>query len=92
MDTTVLTYQIANDPSPVRAARELLRDAYEADAQAFRNGADVRDLVKSRADTVDRVLRTIWNRYDFASSPDIALLAVGGYGRGELHPIQTSIC
>ena len=86
MDTTVLTYQIANDPSPVRAARELLRDAYEADAQAFRNGADVRDLVKSRADTVDRVLRTIWNRYDFASSPDIALLAVGGYGRGELHP------
>ncbi len=86
MDTTALAHQIASDPSPVRAARQLLRTAYEVDAEAFRNGTDVRELVKSRADTVDLVLRTIWNRYGFSRSPDIALLAVGGYGRGELHP------
>ncbi|MFC4260562.1 [protein-PII] uridylyltransferase [Marinobacter lacisalsi] len=86
MDTAAFADQIAHAPSPVKAARELLKQAYEADAEAFRNGANVRDLVKSRADTVDLVLREIWNRYDFAQSDDIALLAVGGYGRGELHP------
>lgn len=64
----------------------MLREAYEADAERFRNGDDVRALVRSRADTVDRVLRLIWSRYPFADSPDIALIAVGGYGRGELHP------
>lgn len=86
MDTAALADEIANAPSPVKAARELLKKAYQADADAFRNGADVRGLVKSRADTVDLVLREIWNRYEFSGSPDITLLAVGGYGRGELHP------
>lgn len=86
MDLSELESRISNDPSPVVAARELLKQRYQADAEAFRNGADVRALVQSRADTVDRVLGLIWNRYPFASSADIALVAVGGYGRGELHP------
>ncbi|MCK0164888.1 [protein-PII] uridylyltransferase [Marinobacter sp. S6332] len=81
-----LVARISGDPSPVKAARELLKERYDADAEAFRQGADVRALVRSRADTVDTVLGLIWNRYPFSSSPDIALIAVGGYGRGELHP------
>ena len=86
MDQSELESRISNDPSPVKAARELLKGRYSADAEAFRQGADVRALVHSRADSVDTVLRLIWNRYPFSSSPDIALIAVGGYGRGELHP------
>ncbi|MBK1874210.1 [protein-PII] uridylyltransferase [Marinobacter sp. 1-3A] len=81
-----LEARISRDPSPVMAARELLKERYSADAEAFRQGADVRALVRSRADTIDTVLKLIWNRYPFSSSPDIALIAVGGYGRGELHP------
>ncbi|MFO7529736.1 MAG: [protein-PII] uridylyltransferase [Marinobacter sp.] len=86
MDRNDLEYRISNAPSPVSAARELLTERYTADAKAFRQGADVRALVHSRSDTIDTVLRLIWNRYPFASSEDIALVAVGGYGRGELHP------
>ena len=81
-----LEHHISHDTSPVGAARQLLRESYNADAEAFRQGADVRALVHSRANTVDRVLRLIWDRYPFSHSPDIALIAVGGYGRGELHP------
>jgi [protein-PII] uridylyltransferase len=81
-----LEHHISHDTSPVGAARQLLRESYDADAEAFRQGADVRALVHSRANTVDRVLRLIWDRYPFSHSPDIALIAVGGYGRGELHP------
>jgi len=86
VDRQDLEARISRDTSPVVAARELLGQRYNADAEAFRQGADVRALVHSRADTIDTVLRLIWNRYPFASSPDIALIAVGGYGRGELHP------
>ncbi|PCM43444.1 [protein-PII] uridylyltransferase [Marinobacter sp. ANT_B65] len=86
MDRQELEARISNDTSPVMVARELLKERYDADAEAFRQGADVRALVHSRADTVDTVLKLIWNRYPFSSSPDIALIAVGGYGRGELHP------
>ncbi|WP_323754725.1 [protein-PII] uridylyltransferase [Marinobacter sp.] len=86
MDQSELEQRISHDPSPVVAAREYLQHHYEADAEAFRQGADVRTLVHTRATTVDTVLRLIWNRYPFSSSPDIALVAVGGYGRGELHP------
>ena len=86
MDREELEASISRDPSPVKAARELLKQRYNADAEAFRQGADVRALVRSRADTVDTVLRLIWDRYPFSGSPDIALIAVGGYGRGELHP------
>jgi [protein-PII] uridylyltransferase len=86
VDRQELEARISKDASPVMVARELLKERYNADAEAFRQGADVRALVHSRADTVDTVLRLIWNRYPFSSSPDIALIAVGGYGRGELHP------
>ncbi len=86
MDIAELETRISEEPSPVLAARELLRTRYDADAEAFRQGAGVRELVHARAHTVDRVLQLIWSRYPFAQSADIALVAVGGYGRGELHP------
>ncbi len=86
MDRSELESRISSDTSPVFAARELLRASYDADAEAFRQGADVRALVHARANTVDKVLRLIWNRYPLSRSPDIALIAVGGYGRSELHP------
>ncbi|MDX1757715.1 MAG: [protein-PII] uridylyltransferase [Marinobacter sp.] len=86
MDIAELETRICKEPSPILAARELLQTRYNADAEAFRQGAGVRELVHARANTVDRVLQLIWSRYPFAQSPDISLVAVGGYGRGELHP------
>jgi len=86
VDLSELESRISNDISPVVAARELLKERYNADAEAFRQGADVRALVHSRSGTLDTVLALIWNRYAFAASADISLVAVGGYGRGELHP------
>ena len=86
MEHPELEARISGETSPVMAARELLKQRYNADAEAFRQGADVRALVHSRAQTIDTVLKLIWDRYPFSSSSDIALIAVGGYGRGELHP------
>src|SRR4029077_20647717 len=46
----------------------------------------IEDLVRGRAQLVDIVLRAAWQRHAGRHAQDLALVAVGGYGRGELHP------
>lgn len=50
----------------------------------FREGEDVRTLVYERALFIDCILHYAWHQFEWGD--DISLLAVGGYGRGELHP------
>jgi [protein-PII] uridylyltransferase len=79
-----LPAQLAMDPSPA-AWRALLRQAHEQLRERFYAEDSVEDLVHARAALIDTVLREAW-RAHFAALPDWALIAVGGYGRGELHP------
>ena len=58
---------------------ELLRERFQADDA-------IEDLVRDRARLVDIALRTAWVRHAGKFAEDLALVAVGGYGRGELHP------
>lgn len=52
--------------------------------QSFAQGINIRVLVHTRAKHIDKLLITLWNHLAVESS--VALIAVGGYGRGELHP------
>jgi [protein-PII] uridylyltransferase len=52
----------------------------------FRAEDDIRSLVRERARQVDSLLRCLWAHCNLAGNARIALVAVGGYGRGELHP------
>jgi len=53
--------------------------------QRFRNGDDIRELLQSRSYFTDQILAQLWHH--FALGQDgLSLIAVGGYGRGELHP------
>jgi [protein-PII] uridylyltransferase len=58
---------------------ELLQDRFAADEA-------VEDLVRDRARLVDIALRAAWVCHAGKFADDLALVAVGGYGRGELHP------
>jgi len=58
---------------------ELLQDRFAADEA-------VEDLVRDRGRLVDITLRAAWVRHAGKFADDLALVAVGGYGRGELHP------
>jgi len=46
----------------------------------------VATLVKARASFIDQILTQLWRHYQLDLDPQLALIAVGGYGRGELHP------
>ncbi len=58
---------------------ELLKERFVADEA-------IEDLVRDRARLVDVALRAAWLRHAGKFAGDLALVAVGGYGRGELHP------
>lgn len=52
----------------------------------FREGEDIRTLVYERALFIDCILHYAWYQFDWPAG--ISLEAVGGYGRGELHPFS----
>ena len=66
------------------AWRELLRSAHEELRARFLADEPVEDLVHARAALIDTTLRHAWSLHSPPSA--WALVAVGGYGRGELHP------
>jgi [protein-PII] uridylyltransferase len=62
-------------------------DAASADINArFTSGESVTALVHERAALVDSLLTHLWRKLAPDCGSVAALVAVGGYGRGELHP------
>ncbi|AIX50307.1 bifunctional uridylyltransferase/uridylyl-removing protein GlnD [Pantoea eucrina] len=95
-NVTEAVYKILTD-SPAGWAddaltREQLKAALEqfqhALSLAFDAGSDVESLIDTRTLFIDRLLRRLWRFFGFDTLSDMALVAVGGYGRGELHPLS----
>ncbi len=70
-----MTYELIRDA--LTAAGEQLKERFSA-------GDNVVELVHARAALIDEQLIRLWK--DHGGTDDAALVAVGGYGRGELHP------
>ncbi len=58
----------------------------ERQAERFSQMDDISELVTQRSDYVDQLLIQLWQAYLANSAESLSLVAVGGYGRGELHP------
>lgn len=76
---------LASAEHPVPAYSEALRAGDALIAEQFRQGLPPEALVRTRAELVDQLLGQAWRRFVDAGDR-VALIAVGGYGRGELHP------
>ena len=72
--------------SPIPAYKKSLREARATLDQWFHEKIDIGILVNARAWFIDQILTLAWEHYEWDDTINIALLAVGGYGRGELHP------
>ncbi len=46
----------------------------------------VSNLIRARAEFIDRLLIKLFHDFALTNHPELAIIAVGGYGRGELHP------
>jgi len=66
--------------------KQALNNATAVLQQRFKAGRAATELVHARSNVVDTILIHAWQQYFSKDATDITLLAVGGYGRGELHP------
>jgi len=66
--------------------KETIQKGEKAIKQAFENGAGTLDIVSTRAQFIDQVLIQVFNQQFADCEQPVSLIAVGGYGRGELHP------
>ena len=74
------------NPGAVAGHREALRAASDNLAERFLAGESATALVRLRAAIIDRLLIRLWQQHAPGLDERVALVAVGGYGRGELHP------
>ncbi len=88
-DPGQLEIRLKSGEQPViQILKQSLQDAQDRLDEAFKTGEDIRALVYGRAWVLDCILNLAWNEFDWPAEHQAALVAVGGYGRGELHPFS----
>jgi len=55
-------------------------------AADFANDTPIAELLQQRSDTIDQVSTELWRQSGLHNDSGTALIAVGGYGRAEMHP------
>ncbi|BBB28527.1 [protein-PII] uridylyltransferase [Neptunomonas japonica] len=86
IDIHAFEARLASGESPIKVFKSTINKAQaEMDAR-FKSGEDIRKLIYGRAGVIDTILTSAWNLFTWPDDTQISLIAVGGYGRGELHP------
>jgi len=87
----LLTKQLADSdanssPSPVQLLKEAVSAIDDGLKNLYQNGTDANVIVYGRSNLIDQLINVIYLHFFKEVDQEIALIAVGGYGRGELHP------
>lgn len=85
-NNTAFVEQLHTAAQPLPVFRQALKNALAVLKQRFLDGHSAVELVTSHAQVIDALLIHAWQQFVPVENSNLALVAVGGYGRGELHP------
>ncbi len=86
LDQTALQRELKQAKNPAKIYADTLKRYDEVIHRRFETGTPIQEIVQLRTQLVDEVLLPIWQSYFPAQPNTLALIAVGGYGRGEMMP------
>ncbi len=83
---TEFATELATGKPPIPLFKQAIQNSQLAMDSHFRETLDAVTLVHCRSQFMDQLLAFAWQQFFPEHATNISLLAVGGYGRGELHP------
>jgi len=83
--TPLLVKALKEPKEAIAVGRNLLTNLAEQQLERFQAQAPIQHLISERTNFVDQLLRRVW-KHHIPKQSALSLIAVGGYGRGELHP------
>lgn len=90
IDNEALLQQLRAATSPIPVIKPILAKITQQCHDYFRETLDAVTLVAHRSQLIDQILFCLWQNAELNDNTNqdtsISLLAVGGYGRAELHP------
>jgi [protein-PII] uridylyltransferase len=75
---------LTQSKTPAKDVKILLAKAKTIFDNMYLQGEDIQALLALKAWLMDQILAALWERFPFGE--ELSLIAVGGYGRGELQP------
>ncbi len=85
-DEQSFNVQLQISASPIALFRQTLKQGDSVLNERFAVHLSAQEVVPQRAWFMDQILRQAWHLHIRAYPEKLALIAVGGYGRKELHP------
>lgn len=85
-DRAAFVAELAQTKRPIPLFKKTLAQVSAELDRRYKANLDITEIVRGRAWFIDQLIAAAWGLYDWPEAKNIALLAVGGYGRGELHP------
>ncbi len=74
------------NPALIKLLKNAVNTIDEGLKEIYQHGGDVNTIVYGRSSLIDQLIEVIYSHLFKDLNQEIALIAVGGYGRGELHP------
>jgi len=86
LDITALQAELNSANNLVQPLRQVIESASNILDERYKANLSITEIVSGRAWAIDQILKLAWQAQPWPDEKDISLVAVGGYGRGELLP------
>lgn len=86
LDIAALQVELSSTNNLVQPLKQAIETANNILDERYKANLSITEIVSGRAWAIDQILKLAWQAQPWQNEKDISLVAVGGYGRGELLP------